>query len=153
MSFFRAQRQNLAKLKLKLIIAVIATFIATQASVFAAQTEYKTSGSASQKAKVIEFYASWCEPCKRLQPAMEHARREYGDDLEFVRVNVDDPRNREAIEQYGVCPIPTVIFLDKKENVKAYAVGTSDERNIEAGIRKILPLKQLSSIKQEIKIN
>ena len=88
--------------------------------------------------KVIEFYASWCEPCRRLQPAMDRVRAEYGTDVEFERVNVDDPASRDIVEKYGVCPIPTVIFEDAEKNVKAYAVGCTEDRNIQSGISKIL---------------
>lgn len=102
--------------------------------------ESSTAEAQTAKPKVIEFYASWAEPCRRLQPIMDHAKVEYSKEIDFIAVNVDDPANRELVEQYGVCPIPTVIFQDANNNIKAYSVGCSEDRNIQSGINKILPV-------------
>lgn len=126
MSFF-SDNKNIVK-----AIAVLFFLLLNSTS------QKSVEAKSTAKPRVIEFYASWCEPCRRLQPAMDRARAEFASEVEFVSVNVDDPAAREVVEKYGVCPIPTVIFEDANKNVKAYAVGCTEDRNIQSGINKIL---------------
>lgn len=96
-------------------------------------------GTEAAKPKVLEFYASWCEPCKQLQQVMEKAKTTYGDRVEFLSYNVDDPSAEKIIEDYEVSPIPTLIFLDPSNQVVSYAIGYSGETGLQQGMKKILP--------------
>ncbi len=87
---------------------------------------------------VIDFYASWCQPCRELEPLIEKVKGRYGDRVQFVRINVDDPDNNEVVDQYGVSPIPTVIFLNSDGEVITYSIGFGGEKVIVTGIEKIL---------------
>src|SRR5215471_6163214 len=79
------------------------------------------------RVKLIAFTASWAEPCKRLNAAIEKARTEWGDKIELVSVDVDDPKNDYLLEQYDVAPVPTVVFLDQEGKMVSYLVGYSGE--------------------------
>jgi len=79
------------------------------------------------RVKLIAFTASWAEPCKRLNAAIEKARTEWGDKVELVSVDVDDPKNDYLLEQYDVAPVPTVVFLDQEGKMVSYLVGYSGE--------------------------
>lgn len=96
-------------------------------------------GGAEAKPKVLEFYASWCDPCNKLKPIIDKARADYGEQVEFIRYNIDDPQTEKVIEDYEVSPIPTLIFLDSSNQVITYSVGYSGENGLKAGIKKILP--------------
>lgn len=63
---------------------------------------------------VVDFWASWCGPCKMLSPVMEQVSEELSGKAKFVKVNVDE--NPVAANQYRIASIPTVmIFKDGKK--------------------------------------
>ena len=93
---------------------------------------------AESRPKILEFYASWCEPCKQLKPLMEKVKSQYGDQVEFISYNVDDPEVEKIVEDYEVSPIPTLIFLDDANQVVTYSVGYSGEAGLQKGLKKIL---------------
>ncbi len=77
----------------------------------------------SGKPRVLDFFAKWCPPCQKMKPFMEEAERRYGDKVEFVAVDIDDPKNRELIEKYQVHSYPNVYFLDGRGDVVDHMVG------------------------------
>lgn len=87
---------------------------------------------------VMCFEASWCVPCNKLSKVIEKAKTSYGEKVEFLSINVDDPDNDKIVDQYGVSPIPTVVFINPDGEVVSYAIGFSGEKIISSGIEKIL---------------
>ena len=66
----------------------------------------------SEKNVLVDFWASWCGPCKMLAPAIE-AIAEECDSIKVGKVNVDD--EPELTQQFGISSIPTLIlFKDGK---------------------------------------
>lgn len=55
-----------------------------------------------QKPVVLEFWATWCPLCKKLEPAMRAARDKYGDRVTFVSVGVKDNQTAEAQSRYAM---------------------------------------------------
>jgi len=63
---------------------------------------------------LIDFWATWCGPCKRLGPIIEELAAEY--DGKAVIGKCDIEENDELTEQFGIMNVPTVVFLkDGKE--------------------------------------
>jgi len=57
----------------------------------------------------VDFYATWCGPCKRLAPVMEELAGVYKGKVVFVKVDID--RSPELAKQYEIEGVPTVIFF------------------------------------------
>ncbi|MBU1863531.1 MAG: thioredoxin [Candidatus Omnitrophica bacterium] len=64
---------------------------------------------------VIDFWAEWCSPCKRLTPVIEELAAEMDGQVKFIKINVDN--NQEIASQYQVMSIPTLIFLKNGQEV------------------------------------
>lgn len=63
---------------------------------------------------LIDFWATWCGPCKRLGPIIEEIATEY--DGKAVICKCDIEENDELTEKFGIMNVPTVVFLkDGKE--------------------------------------
>jgi thioredoxin 1 len=60
---------------------------------------------------VIDFYAQWCGPCKRISPAIDDLSKERPDVM-FVKVDIDDV-DEELRERFMVSVMPTFIFLQQ----------------------------------------
>lgn len=63
-------------------------------------------------AVIVDFYADWCGPCRRVAPIMEKLADEYEGRLTIYKVNVDQAKDLAAVFQ--ISSIPTVFFIPKQ---------------------------------------
>lgn len=110
--------------------------IAARLDVFFRDRGVAVGGGA--KPIVMDFYAPWAQPCKLMKPVIEKMKSDYGEQINFVSINVDDPANEQVIDQYGVSPIPTLVFISPNGEVATYVIGFSGEQSVNSGIKKIL---------------
>ena len=61
------------------------------------------------KPAIVDFFATWCGPCKALSPVLEELAKEYGDRLVIYKVDVD--QERELAGAFGVRSVPTLLFI------------------------------------------
>ena len=61
------------------------------------------------KPAIIDFYADWCGPCKRLAPELEALAEEYGDRIYIYKINTE--QEQELAGVFGIRSIPTLIFV------------------------------------------
>lgn len=73
---------------------------------FEQTTEWKFLGS---RPALIDFYASWCGPCKMLSPVIDELAEEYEGKVDIYKVNVDEEEELSAL--FGIRTIPTLIFI------------------------------------------
>ncbi|MFA9398142.1 MAG: thioredoxin [Clostridiaceae bacterium] len=64
----------------------------------------------SDKPVVVDFWATWCGPCKMLAPVMEGLDSEYGDKVKFVKMDVD--KNPATPGSFKIASIPTVMIFN-----------------------------------------
>ena len=72
---------------------------------------------------VVDFYATWCGPCKMLGAVFEEVSNEFN--INFVKINVDD--NADITRRYGVMSIPTIILFKGGTEVKRFTGFMSKE--------------------------
>ena len=130
-------------------------------------TVYDKDGNAVQfsdyvgKPIVLNFWASWCPPCRSEMPHFEQKFQEYGDEVQFLMINATDG-SRETVDTasdflqqngytfpvlfdsdmdaaiaYRAYSLPTTIFIDAAGNVVANAVGAISGDQLQAGIHLI----------------
>lgn len=80
----------------------------------------------SDKPVLVDFYADWCDPCRKLSPTIEALSREYAGKVNFVKINIDDARHLAM--KYGVQAIPNVkIFKGGKVISESTGFVSADE--------------------------
>lgn len=78
---------------------------------------------------LIDFYATWCMPCKMFAPIAEQVSEQYAGKLKVVKINVDE--NPELAQKYMVMSIPTIKLVDAKE-IKGTNVGMMSKVELES---------------------
>jgi len=89
----------------------------------------------SEKPVLVDFWAAWCAPCRRVAPVLEQIAAEHGDKLEIVKLNVDE--NPETAMRYQVTSIPAMKVYSGGEVVKT-VIGAKPKPAIEADLASIL---------------
>lgn len=78
---------------------------------------------ANGKPTFLEFYADWCSSCQAMAQPVEAFRDRYGDEVNFVMLDIDDPAQAERVAEYSVTGVPHFIVLDSVQGIQESLVG------------------------------
>lgn len=87
---------------------------------------------ASQKPTLVDFFATWCGPCKVQSPILETVKERVGDDATIIKIDID--KNQQAAARYNVRSVPTLIVFKAGEPLWR-GVGVQDAETLEAKLR------------------
>ena len=84
---------------------------------------------------VVDFFATWCGPCRMMAPILENVQDELGESVKIFKVDVDE--NEKLARSFGVMSIPTIyIFVDGE--IKEKHVGLWMQEDLTETIKKYL---------------
>lgn len=89
----------------------------------------------NEKAVLVDFFATWCGPCKMLSPVLEGVAEKMKDKVTIVKVDVD--RSPALAAKFGVMSVPTMIMFKNGRQVDAFS-GYMPEANLMANIERNL---------------
>jgi thioredoxin 1 len=69
----------------------------------------------SDKPVLVDFWAEWCVPCRKVSPLLEEIAGEMGDKVQIVKLNIDE--NPETTRNYRVMSVPTLTIFKNGEPV------------------------------------
>lgn len=84
---------------------------------------------------VVDFWATWCGPCRVFSPIIEEVSKAYGDKVKFGKLDTDE--NSDIASRYNIMSIPSVLLFENGE-VKAMSVGALPKEMLKKWIDKNL---------------
>ena len=90
---------------------------------------------AGHRPVVIDFYATWCRPCKMMSPIVEQLAKQYAGKVDFYKVDID--QEPELASVFGIQSIPTFLFIPMKGKPTAQ-MGMMEKEEMEKVIKGIL---------------
>lgn len=84
---------------------------------------------------VVDFWAQWCGPCRKLTPIMEQIQNEFRDEIKVVKIDAD--KNMNTAKEYGISSLPSVLIF-KNGEVKEIMAGMMQKSAVVSNIKKYL---------------
>ncbi|XXF75832.1 thioredoxin [Myxococcaceae bacterium GXIMD 01537] len=97
--------------------------------------DFKTQVLDSSEPVLVDFWATWCAPCRAIAPSVDELATQYKGRVKVAKVNVDE--NQDTAQQYGIRSIPTLLVFKGGKVVESIVGGVAKAR-IEAAIVKAL---------------
>ncbi|TET96695.1 MAG: thioredoxin [Candidatus Zixiibacteriota bacterium] len=89
----------------------------------------------SDKPVIVDFWATWCGPCKMIAPILEEIAGEYADQVKVAKLDVDS--NNKTAGKYGIMSIPSLLFFKNGEEVDR-VIGAIPKSQLTARLDKVL---------------
>ncbi len=67
----------------------------------------------SEKPVLVDFFATWCQPCKMMHPVLEQVKATLGDKIRIIKVDVD--KHLQIASQYQIQSVPTLMLFQNGE--------------------------------------
>ena len=81
------------------------------------------------KIMVVDFYATWCGPCKAMAPTMEAMENKYGNKIEFNKVDID--QSPEIAQEFNVTAVPTIVVISRTGDIIETLVGLQSKERLD----------------------
>lgn len=98
-------------------------------------TDLETTLQGTETPVLVDFSATWCQPCKALAPTIEAVAKEYSGRLSVYKVDIDKAPN--AAGHFGIHGVPTCIFFKSGKEVDRFS-GNADLRSVKERVEKVL---------------
>ena len=146
-------QNNYSSNKFKKIILILfslslITFILIfKNNIFESTLQLKKLGNSSMDPEIaftngkptyLEFYAEWCEICKEMAPEVAELKKDFDDKINFVFLNVDNPKWDKFIKEFKVNGIPQINIIDANANLLATLTGLQEENTIEQSLKYLI---------------
>lgn len=84
----------------------------------------------SEQLTLVDFYATWCGPCKMMHPVLEELKDNLGDSIRIIKLDVD--KNESLCDSYDIRSVPTLMLFKKGETIwrKSGAMSLNDLKTL-----------------------
>lgn len=139
MPIFQAQMENMKEMFKELAASFIAEEkeVVANGEILEVTEENFNAITESKKPVIVDINASWCNPCKMMEPILEELSEKYKGKIEFAKIDFDS--QADLVKQYEVTSLPTILFMkpgQKKPAIKS--VGFMSKKDFEAKIDQFL---------------
>lgn len=136
----------------KIFLALLALFIIafitfSKGTLFRSTLQLRNLGALSMdpeqaftngKPTYIEFYAEWCEICKEMAPEVTQLKKDFDNQINFVFLNVDNPKWEKFIKQFKVNGIPQINIIASNSSLEATFIGLQEETTLKDSLKYVL---------------
>ncbi len=137
-STFSQRLRNLAIVTIAIVL-VVALVLGIRAQNFTASLETQATQAqpidialTNGKPTLMEFYANWCTSCQAMAPDLAAIKSQFGDQVNFSMLNVDNTKWLPEVTKYRVDGIPHFVFFDRQGKVLAQAIGEQPQQILAA---------------------
>ena len=130
-----------------LSLSLITFILIFKNNIFESTLQLKKLGNSSMDPEIaftngkptyLEFYAEWCEICKEMAPEVAELKTDFDDKINFVFLNVDNPKWDKFIKEFKVNGIPQINIIDANANLLATLTGLQEENTIEQSLKYLI---------------
>ena len=136
----------------KILLGLLALFFMAlilffKSTIFASTLQLRNFGNLSMDPEIaftngkptyLEFYAEWCEICKEMAPEVTELKKDFDNEINFVFLNVDNPKWDKFIKQFKVNGIPQINIIDSNSKLQATFTGLQEEKTLKDSLKFLL---------------